>query len=67
MNQAYQLDLFHTRTEFDDIRDDLKAVAESHDKVRRRIFKEHSDLCKLVIQLKEEMYDLRMSLIKRVK
>lgn len=53
---AYQLEfLFEEKSELDYIRDDMKSVKESSDKVRKGIFAKHSELVKKYLELNERM------------
>lgn len=56
---AIQLDLFEVDNEYNSLREEMKLLRESHDKVRKRLFCQLNELSHLCIELKEEVYKLR--------
>ncbi len=58
MNAVIQFDFFQEKpSEAEMLRADIKAIKESSDKVRRKLFAENSDLKKRVYEL-EQQYEL---------
>lgn len=64
---AVQYDMFHTPTETDLIRDEIKALRDSHNRVRRKTFGMINELTTMLIKAQEENDSLRRLLLKRVK
>lgn len=56
---AKQLDLFYTKTEYEDLRDDFIALKESQNRLRKGLFSRLDALSKKVIEQEEQLYALR--------
>ena len=50
-----QLDLFHEFNEVDILREEIRQVKESSDKVRKGIFARHGQLFKLYMELSDKL------------
>jgi uncharacterized protein YdcH (DUF465 family) len=64
---ALQLDLFIPYDENTLLRQEISDIKESMNKQRKSLFAKHNDLAKMIIELKEEVYALKQSQIKRIK
>ena len=56
---AVQLDLFQEFSETDLLRKELADVKQRSENVRRGIFARHTELCKLFLELKDEVDKLK--------
>lgn len=66
MALAVQIDMFEEMNDDTDVlRKEVKALAESQDKVRKTLFAKHSELMKLVIRQQEEIDRLKQVMRKR--
>lgn len=57
---AVQLDLFEEFSEVDLLRKELADVKQRNENVRRGIFARHTELCKLFLELKDEVDRLKL-------
>lgn len=64
---ALQLELFSAKSELDFIKDEIKIVKESNDKVRRSLFARHADLWREFTDLKAKLDQLEQITLKRTK
>lgn len=55
-----QLDFFENKTELDLLKDEIKEIKEMSHNVRRGLYKRHSELSKLYLELKEENDQLKI-------
>lgn len=60
---AYQLQfVFEEKSDLDYIRDDMKSIKESSDKVRKGIFAKHNELMRKYLELHERMQILEKNI-----
>jgi len=50
-----QLDFFQSHDELDILRDEIKFVKESNDKVRKGMFARHNELAKMMMNISERL------------
>jgi hypothetical protein len=55
MSAKIQYDLFKDTSDIDVVKAELAALKESHDKVRKGLFKRHNELAKMYMQQQEEL------------
>lgn len=58
--EAIQLDLFREYDELSEMREQIKLLKESNEKVRKKLFAEHGKLAKMYLQLHNEFEDWKM-------
>jgi DNA-binding ferritin-like protein len=62
-----QLDLFEPLPdELSSVKEELRNLKESHDKVRRSLFKKYADISKLYLEQKQEIEKLKWLLSSRL-
>jgi DNA-binding ferritin-like protein len=62
-----QLDLFEPiPDELDCVKDELKSLKESHDRVRKSLFKKYADLAKLFLEQQQEIEKLKWMVASRL-
>lgn len=59
-----QYDLFEERTELNILRKEIEAVKRKDDNVRRGLFARYNDMAKTILNLQEEVAELRGALLK---
>lgn len=59
-----QLDFFQDLSDLDIIRDELKAVKESNDKVRKGMFARHNELAKMMMDINERLAIIESNICK---
>lgn len=68
MGALVQYDLFEKeKSEVDRIKEEMAALKESQDKVRRGLFKRFNEMSKLIIQQHNEIEGLRKIIVKEYK
>jgi bacterioferritin (cytochrome b1) len=58
--EMIQLDLFQEYNELYEMKEQIKSLKESNDKVRKKLFAEHGKLAKMYLQLHNEFEDWKM-------
>lgn len=62
---ALQLDFFEEKTEWDLLKEDVKVVRESSEKVRKSLFARHGELAKKYMELHDRMEILERNLCQK--
>lgn len=61
-----QLDFFEEKDDLDLIRDELKSVKESTDKVRRGMFARHNELAKMLMDISQRLEILERNICTKI-
>jgi len=59
-----QLDFFHTMTEAEEMREEIRQLRVSHEKVRKSLYARHGELAKLYLDLNDRMNILEHNICK---